>query len=93
MLTYIKKVPEKEGHRVIIIGTTSDQHIIEDLGLWECFNLKVQVPVLEASKKEILQALSNYLPDYKSQLAEIEMNANFKLPLKSVNFIADSLGL
>jgi len=41
LLTYIKKLPEKEGHKIIIIGTTSDQHIIEDLGLWECFNLKV----------------------------------------------------
>jgi hypothetical protein len=52
-LTYIKKLPDREGHRVIIIGTTSDHNIIEDLGLWECFNLKMETPVLEASRKEI----------------------------------------
>jgi len=40
-----------------------------------------------------LNALCSYLPDFKSQISEIEMNSNFKLPLKSVNFIADSLGL
>jgi hypothetical protein len=91
LLTYIKKLPEKEGHRIIIVGTTSDQHIIEDLGLWECFNLKSNIPVLEAKRGEIKNALTKYLPSYAAEISAMDMNKDFKLPMKSLNFIADSL--
>ena len=78
---------------MIIIGTTSDEHIIEDLGLWRCFNLKVNVPALEAKKSEVQNALAGYLPDYKSQISGMNISKDLKLPMKSLNFIADSLGI
>ena len=51
----------------------------------------MKIPVLEAKRHEIKQALSGYLPDYKAQVEQMEINKDFSLPVKSLNFIADSL--
>lgn len=93
LLTFIKRVPEKEGNNVIIIGTTSNEHIVQDLGLWDNFNLKFEVPILSEKKKEISTALNEYLPEKEQEIAKMSLKSEFNLPIKSLNFIAESLDL
>lgn len=89
----MKKVPDREGNRVIIIGTTSNEHIVQDLGLWDNFNLKFEVPILRAKNKEIKTALLEYLPEKADDVKNMGLKKEFNLPIKSLNFIAESLSM
>ena len=55
---YIKKLPPKKGKKMLIIGTTSSAAQLEELGLVEAFDRRIQIPNL--TKKEILNVLKNY---------------------------------
>ena len=46
-LVLLKKVPPDEGRRLLVIGTTSCPHLLEDLGLTQAFSLTQSVPLLE----------------------------------------------
>lgn len=89
----MKRVPDKEGNNVIVIGTTSNEHILQDLEVWDNFNLKFEVPVLTAKNKEIQTALVEYLPEKSDEISKMNMKKEFNLPMKSLNFIAESLDL
>lgn len=93
LLTLMKRVPDKEGNNVIVIGTTSNEHILQDLEVWDNFNLKFEVPVLTAKNKEIQTALVEYLPEKSDEISKMNMKKEFNLPMKSLNFIAESLDL
>ena len=87
LLTYLKKMPEQENHRIIIIGTTSEENLMQNLGLWECFNLKVEIPKLKASYGEVSTALSKIVPE----LSSMKFGQDFTIPIKSLYFIANTL--
>lgn len=93
LLTFIKRVPDREGNSVIIIGTTSNEHIIQDLGLWDNFNLKFEVPILREKNREIKAALNEYLPNKTEEISSMTIKKEFNLPIKSLNFIAESIDL
>ena len=93
LLTFIKRLPDKEGSHLIILGTTSNEHICQDLGLWDCFNLKIGMHPLEASNKEIQLALSHYLKNSQEEINSMKLDKKFKLPIKELNFIGESLAL
>lgn len=90
ILTYLKKIPEQEGHRIIIIGTTSEEKLMQDLGIWDCFNLKVEVPTLRSSFGEVQAAFEQILPEFKA-VKDLNLGSDFNLPIKSLYFIANTL--
>jgi vesicle-fusing ATPase len=47
LLVLLKKVPPDQGRRLLVIGTTSCPHLLEDLGLTQAFSLTQSVPLLE----------------------------------------------
>lgn len=47
LLVLLKKVPPDDGRRLLVIGTTSVPHLLEDLGLTQAFSLQQAVPLLE----------------------------------------------
>lgn len=47
LLVLLKKVPPDEGRRLMVIGTTSCPHLLEDLGLIHTFSVQQSVPLLE----------------------------------------------
>jgi vesicle-fusing ATPase len=47
LLVLLKKVPPDEGRRLLVIGTTSCPHLLEDLGLTQAFSLTQSVPLLD----------------------------------------------
>lgn len=47
LLVLLKKIPPDEGRRLLVIGTTSCPHLLEDLGLIHAFSVQQSVPLLE----------------------------------------------
>ena len=82
---YIKKLPPKKGKKMLIIGTTSSAAQLEELGLVEAFDRRIQIPNL--TKKEILNVLKNY----ECQNEEREKIANLvqNTPIKQLCFLID----
>ena len=50
LLVLLKKIPPDEGRRLLVIGTTSCPHLLEDLGLVQAFGVAQTVPLLEEPK-------------------------------------------
>lgn len=50
LLVLLKKIPPDEGRRLLVIGTTSNAHLLEDLGLVNAFGVSLAVPLLEEPK-------------------------------------------
>jgi len=50
LLVLLKKIPPDEGRRLMVIGTTSCPHLLEELGLVQAFGVSQTVPLLEESK-------------------------------------------
>jgi vesicle-fusing ATPase len=57
LLVLLKKNPPDEGRRLMVIGTTSCPHLLEDLGLIHVFSVQQDVPLLEetSQKAEVLR--------------------------------------
>ena len=85
LLVYIKKLPPKKGKKMLIIGTTSMASQMEDLGLVECFDRRIQIPNL--TKDEILNVLKNYQchEEDREKIANLVQN----LPIKQLCFLID----
>lgn len=47
LLVLLKKIPPDEGRRLLIIGTTSVPHLLEDLGLVQAFSVAQSIPLLD----------------------------------------------
>lgn len=87
-LTYLRKLPEKLGHKLIIIGTTSNKSIAKDLGLWDCFNLKVQIPSLQGDEIKIaMQQLCPGIPGISSLPIEKDTQISVKVLYFIANYI------
>eukprot|EP00539_Tryblionella_compressa_P007397 CAMPEP_0178763970 /NCGR_PEP_ID=MMETSP0744-20121128/17509_1 /TAXON_ID=913974 /ORGANISM="Nitzschia punctata, Strain CCMP561" /LENGTH=758 /DNA_ID=CAMNT_0020419049 /DNA_START=105 /DNA_END=2381 /DNA_ORIENTATION=+ len=50
LLVLLKKIPPDEGRRLMVIGTTSSPHLLEDLGLVQAFGVSQTVPLLDEPK-------------------------------------------
>jgi len=58
ILVLLKKIPPDEGRRLMVIGTTSVPHLLEDLGIVQSFSVSQEVPLL-SSKEEIVEVLQS----------------------------------
>lgn len=47
LLVLLKKVPPDDGRRLLIVGTTSCPHMLEDLGLTQAFGVQQSIPLLD----------------------------------------------
>ena len=47
LLVLLKKIPPDEGRRLLVIGTTSVPHLLEDLGLVQAFGVAQSIPLLD----------------------------------------------
>jgi vesicle-fusing ATPase len=50
LLVLLKKIPPDEGRRLMVVGTTSSPHLLEDLGLVQAFGVAQTVPLLDEPK-------------------------------------------
>ncbi|KAJ6242627.1 vesicle-fusing atpase [Anaeramoeba flamelloides] len=56
LLVLIKSLPPL-GHKVLIIGTTSVPHVLEEMGFFDVFNATIEIPQLETAD-EIIKVLA-----------------------------------
>jgi vesicle-fusing ATPase len=56
LLVLLKKIPPDEGRRLLVIGTTSCPHLLEDLGLVQAFGVAQSIPLL-TEPAEIVEVL------------------------------------
>ena len=87
-LTYLKRIPAKEGHKLTIIGSTSSPEVLKELGLWSCFNLKQGIPLLHANG-EIQNAMKQLIPG--ADLTKLHLDKSYKIPIKTLYFIANTI--
>jgi len=61
LLVLLKKVPPDDGRRLLVIGTTSVPHLLEDLGLSQAFSLSQHVGLLDEPSwiKAVLKESAN----------------------------------
>lgn len=57
LLVLLKKPPPDQGRKLLVIGTTSVPHVMEDLGLMQAFSLSQSVNLLQDSS-EIVEVLN-----------------------------------
>lgn len=61
LMVLVKKLPPKEGRRLLVIGTTSEPVFVQDSGLVSAFQLAYQVPVIKTGS-----SLSKCLEEWRS---------------------------
>lgn len=61
LLVLLKKIPPDEGRRLLVFGTTSCPHLLEDLGLTQAFGVAQSIPLLEepAQVVEVLRVAAH----------------------------------
>jgi len=61
LLVLLKKVPPDDGRRLLVIGTTSVPHLLEDLGLVQAFSLTQSIALLDepAQIEEVLRVAAH----------------------------------
>jgi vesicle-fusing ATPase len=72
LLVLLKKIPPDEGRRLMIVGTTSNHHLLEDLGLVQAFGVAQTVPLLEEPKDvcEVLRVAAHMGKDDARKIAK-----------------------
>lgn len=89
LITCLKKRPEQEGGKIIIIGTTSSKEVLRELGVWEQFNIKQYIPNLSGDG-EIQRALLQMCPAARN-IDKMSLNKDDQLPIKELYFIASMI--
>jgi len=72
LLVLLKKIPPDEGRRLMVVGTTSNHHFLEDLGLVQAFGVAQTVPLLEEPKDvcEVLRVSAGMGKEDSRQIAK-----------------------
>ena len=72
LLVLLKKVPPDEGRRLMVVGTTSQSRLLEDLGLVQAFGVSQTVPLLEEPKDvyEVLKVAAHMGKDDARKVAK-----------------------
>jgi vesicle-fusing ATPase len=65
LLVLLKKVPPDQGHRLLVIGTTSCPRFLEELGLMQAFSLTQSVLLFEEPSQitEVLR-MAGHMNEY-----------------------------
>lgn len=89
-LSYMKKMPSNEEHKVIIIGTSAEKDVINHLGFWNLFNMKVKVNKIHHKNGELESVINIMMPELKERGIKLELDDKFCIPLKNLIFILNS---
>lgn len=62
LFALLKKQPQNPGHRLLVIGTTSNPDFLRQTELLRVFNVALQVPILSTPEhfKAVLQGIEGY---------------------------------
>lgn len=88
LLVLLKKIPPDEGRRLLVIGTTSVPHLMEDLGLVQAFSVNQAVPLLDepAQVAEVLQMAAHFSD---SEARSVVKNIHKPIGIKQLLMVAE----
>lgn len=89
LLVLLKRIPSHEGRKLMIIGTTSNPDILEDMQLKQAFNVHLRVPQL-TTPEQITKVFNAMRVDVKeSELRIIAQECPRPVPLKQLMMIIE----
>ncbi|KAG5179613.1 P-loop containing nucleoside triphosphate hydrolase protein [Tribonema minus] len=89
LLVLLKKDPPTEGHRLMVVATTSVPHLLEDLGgLIQAFNVSLHVPQLQ-SGDEIRRVLQELVPMSPADMDSIAAAITRPIGIKQLLMITE----
>jgi len=88
LLVLLKKTPPDDGRKLLIIGTTSVPHVLEDLGLTQAFSMSQSINLLQEPSEiaEVLGAASDIPP---SDAAAIAKSISKPIGIKHLLMVAE----
>jgi vesicle-fusing ATPase len=87
LMVLIKKQPPK-GHKLLIVGTTSNQRVIEHMGLSSCFNATLTMPAV-ISGEEVGTVLSSLGYFSNQDVNTLKNSVHEEIPIKQLLLISD----
>lgn len=87
LMVLLKKTPEK-GRRLLVIGTTSNKDLLDELGMLDCFNAYVRVPTVQPGK-EVETVLSKVASISTEDLKSISKNVLQPIAIKKLMMVSE----
>lgn len=88
LLVLLKKVPPDEGRRLLVIGTTSCPHLLEDLGLVQAFGVSTSIPLLD-DPSQVVEVLRVAAHMNEKDARGIARNINKPIGIKQLLMVAE----
>jgi vesicle-fusing ATPase len=88
LLVLLKKPPPDDGRKLLIIGTTSVPHVLDDLGLTQAFSLSQSINLLQ-EPSEICEVLGSAGGISPSDAAAIGKSINKPIGIKHLLMVAE----
>lgn len=91
LLSYMKKMPNNEEHRIVIIGTSAEKDVIKHFGFNNLFGFKGGINRLYYKHGEIDFVQNKMIPELAANNIKITLDNEFSIPIKDLIFILSSL--
>ncbi|CAB9524283.1 fusing ATPase [Seminavis robusta] len=88
LMILLKKIPADEGRKLLIIGTTSAGHLLEDLGLVQAFSVAQTVPLI-AEGKDFYEVLRSAAHMSKEDAKAIARQIKKPIGIKQLLMVAE----
>lgn len=89
LLVLVGRLPPKASHRLIVVGTTSDVAILQEMQLRQAFNVVLNVPQITkpAQVKEVFR--QSGAPIEQAELDELASNIPLPIPIKTLLLVIE----
>jgi vesicle-fusing ATPase len=88
LLVLLKKIPPDDGRKLLIVGTTSCPHLLEDLGLVQAFGVTQTIPLLE-DPNQVCEVLRNAAHFNEKDARSIAKNIKKAIGIKQLLMVAE----
>ncbi|CAM9579204.1 unnamed protein product [Phaeothamnion confervicola] len=88
LLVLLKKPPPTEGKRLLVVGTTSVPHLLEDLQLVAAFNVALHVPHLQGPD-EVKAVLRELVPMAQADMDDIASAISKPIGIKQLLMVTE----
>lgn len=88
ILVLIKRLPSKANHSVCILATSSNLEFLKEFGIYNQFNIKIEVPEITFKHKEDNEISNVFRQKLSTEVkGSMGQKPNFRIPMKKLLFI------
>ena len=93
IMVLLKKLPQKNGHSLCILATSSDIRFLREFGLYNLFNVKIEIPelVFDFNKENEIESVFNNVKKVKIK-NRLGMSKKFSISIKKLLFTMHMMG-